>query len=118
MKKTGEDELSERIVGNLLSELPAPGDDEVFTSLLERPGVRIERIVSHGQVTSAESPYEQDDDEWVMLVEGAARLWLDGTGEVELGRGNYLFIPAGVRHRVTWTRPGGPTVWLAMHIAR
>ena len=107
----------ERQPRSLLSGLPAPGADEDFTTLLERPGVRIERIVSHGHVTPADSPYEQDDDEWVMLVEGAARLWLDGSGEVIMGPGDYVFIPARVRHRVTWTTPDAPTVWLAVHIA-
>jgi cupin 2 domain-containing protein len=101
----------------LLSNLPTPSAHEVFATLLERPGVRIERIVSHGHVTPANSPFEQDDDEWVMLVEGAARLWLDGTGEVELARGDHLFIPAGLRHRVTWTTTERVTVWLAVHIA-
>ena len=109
---------SERQLRSLLSGLPAPGAEEDFTTLLERPGVRIERIVSYGHVTPADSPYEQEDDEWVMLVEGAARLWLDGSGEVAMGPGDHVFIPAGVRHRVTWTMPDAATVWLAVHIAR
>jgi cupin 2 domain-containing protein len=109
--------LSERTVRNLLSDLAAPGAEEEVSTLLERPRVRIERIVSHGHATPADSPYEQDDDEWVMLVEGAARLWLDGTGEVTMRPGDYVFIPARVRHRVTWTTAEGPTVWLAVHIA-
>lgn len=62
------------MIANLLSDLPAPGEAEKFDSLLERPGLRIERIVSHGQVTPADSPYEQAQDEWVLLVEGGARL--------------------------------------------
>ena len=101
---------------SLLSGLPAPGADEVFTTLLERPGVRIERIVSHGHVTPEDQPYAQAGDEWVMLVEGAARLWLDGEGEVSLSPFDHLFIPAGTRHRVTWTTPNAPTIWLAVHI--
>ena len=104
-------------VSNLLSTLPAPGVDESFTTLLDRPGVRIERIVSHGHVTPADRPYEQAEDEWVLLVEGAARLWLDGRGEAALGPGDHLLIPAGLRHRVTWTLPDAPTVWLAIHLA-
>ena len=103
---------------NLLSDLPSPGPEEAFTPILERPGLRIERIVSYGHTTPEEAPYEQAEDEWVMLVEGAARLWLDGQGEVALARGDHLFIPAGLRHRVTWTLPDAPTVWLAVHIAR
>lgn len=106
------------MIANLLSDLPAPGEKEAFESILERPGLRIERIVSHGHVTRSDEPYEQPEDEWVLLVEGAARLWLDGQGEVALSPGDHLLIPAGLRHRVTWTLPDAPTVWLAVHVAR
>ncbi|SRR5258706_14267112 len=106
---------------NLLDELPAPGTDEHITELLRRPGIRIERIVSHGQVTSPDAPYDQPHDEWVLLLAGAARLWIDGDegeggGECELRPGDTLMIPAHRRHRVTWTRTDGPTIWLALHL--
>ena len=104
-------------VQNLLSAIAQVSQDESFTPIFERPGVRIERIVSHGHATPVDQPYQQSEDEWVMVVEGAARLWLEGTGEVELARGDHLLIPAGLRHRVTWTTPSEPTVWLAVHIA-
>ena len=104
------------MVANLLSDLPVPGGDEMFETILARPGLRIERIVSHGHVTPEDRPCEQDEDEWVMLVAGAARLWLDGRGEVALRPGDHLLIPARLRHRVTWTAPDEPTLWLAVHI--
>jgi len=102
-------------VSNLLADLALLGPDESFATILERPGVRIERIVSHGQTTPADAPYDQAGDEWVLLVQGAARLWLDGAGERALAPGDHLLIPAGCRHRVTWTSPGEPTIWLAVH---
>ena len=102
-------------VANLLADLPPPARDEAFESLLARPGARIERIVSHGQTTPPNSPYQQDWDEWVLLVAGAARLWLEGEPEVALTPGDHLLIPAGRRHRVSWTDPDRPTVWLAIH---
>ena len=105
-------------VRNLLAQLPPSGPDESFTTLLERTGVRIERIVSHGQVTPADAPHAQPDDEWVMVVAGAARLRFEGEKELTLGPGDHLLIPAGVRHHVTWTAPDVPTVWLAVHIAK
>ncbi len=89
------------MVRNLLADLPLAGAEESFSPILERRGLRIERIVSHGHATPADRPYQQAEDEWVMVVAGAARLWLDGTGEVELGRGDHLLIPSGLRHRVT-----------------
>jgi cupin 2 domain-containing protein len=51
-------------------------------------------------------------------MQGAARLWLDGGGECDLAPGDHLLIEAGRRHRVTWTSPDEPTIWLAVHITR
>ena len=101
--------------GNLLSGIPEGSEEELFTLLLERPGLRIERIVSFGQVTPEDAPYDQPRDEWVLVVAGAARLWIEGQGEVALGPGDHLLIPAHRRHRVTFT--ASPTIWLAVHIA-
>ncbi|HEX7822854.1 MAG TPA: cupin domain-containing protein [Sphingobium sp.] len=100
---------------NLLANLPDASDAEVFTTLLTRPGVRIERIVSAGQVTPQDAPYDQSHDEWVLLLAGEARLWLEGEGEKALTPGDALLIPAHVRHRVTGTQAEPPTVWLAVH---
>ena len=91
-----------------------PEASELFEEVLRRPGVRIERIVSHGHVTPPDQPYVQDWDEWVLVLEGAARLMLDGVGERALAAGEHLFIPAGMAHRVTYTQD--PTIWLAVHI--
>ncbi|WP_238995822.1 cupin domain-containing protein [Sphingomonas solaris] len=69
--------------------------------------------MSHGHVSA--DWYDQDRDEWVLLVEGGARLSLEGEGEIVLGPGDHLLIPAHVRHRVTWTDPARRTIWLAIH---
>lgn len=104
------------MTANLLAPLPDARAAEVFTTLLDRPGVRIERIVSQGQATPADAPYDQPHDEWVLLLAGAARLWIDGAGERDLAPGDALLIPAHARHRVTWTQAEPPTVWLAVHL--
>jgi len=104
-------------VRNLLADLPDARGAECFETLLAGPGVRIERIVSRGQVTPEAAPFDQAHDEWVLLLAGAARLWLDGQGDVALAPGDCLSIPAGVRHRVTWTPEDRETVWLAVHFA-
>jgi cupin 2 domain-containing protein len=101
---------------NLFAALGSPGDDELFTTLLARPGIRIERIVSHGQVTPPDRPYVQDLDEWVVLVSGSARLAIAGKPECTLRPGDHVLIPAGVSHRVTFTDPQRPTIWLAVHL--
>ena len=103
--------------GNLRSGLPArPLPDEVVDLLVERPGLRIERIVSTGQATPEGQWYDQDSDEFVLVVDGAARLASRGRSEDrELGEGDWILLPAHCRHRVTWTRAEPPTVWLAIH---
>ena len=101
---------------NLLSNLPDATHGEVVTELLQRPGIRIERIVSQGQATPVDSPYDQDEDEWVLVLKGQAGLWLEGSGTHRLEAGDHLFIPAHCRHRVTWTLQDVPTIWLAIYL--
>jgi cupin 2 domain-containing protein len=83
--------------------------DEVFETLHRAHGATVERIVSNGHQTQW---YDQDHDEWVMVLSGAARLDVGGR-DVHLGPGQALTIPAHVRHRVVWT--AAPTVWVAVH---
>jgi cupin 2 domain-containing protein len=103
---------------NLFDDLPRGADAELFTELLSRGGVRIERIVSTGQFTPADKPYDQEHDEWILLVTGSAGLWIEGEGERDLRPGDHVLIPAHRLHRVTWTAKGEPTVWLAVHLGR
>ncbi|WP_319633557.1 cupin domain-containing protein [Pelagibius marinus] len=102
---------------NLLKNLPPPAPEEDFETLLQRQGVKLERIVSYGHTTPEAEWYDQEQDEWVMLLAGAARLLIDGEGETLLQPGDALLLPAHRRHRVTWTDPDRPTVWLALHLA-
>ena len=102
--------------GNLYAALPLPSGAEEIIALLEAPGLRLERIVSTGQATPAGEWLDQDHEEWVILLRGAAGLSLEGEASARLlAAGDYLHIPAHRRHRVEWTAPGEPTVWLAVH---
>jgi cupin 2 domain-containing protein len=103
--------------GSLRAGLPArPIAQEIFEVLVERPDVRIERIVSTGQTTPEGEWYDQEGNEFVLLVAGAARLRIeDETADRTLEEGDWLFLPTHCRHRVTWTREDPPTVWLAVH---
>ena len=103
--------------GNLRRDLPARSlPDEAVDLLVDRPGLRIERIVSTGQATPEGQWYDQETDEWVLLVEGEARLRIEGeTTDRELIAGDWVFLSAHCRHRVTWTRSEPPTVWLTVH---
>ncbi|QDX81403.1 cupin [Denitratisoma sp. DHT3] len=103
--------------GNLLQGLPAAaGGREAFEELLARPGLRIERIVSTGQASPPGFWYDQPDGEWVLLLSGRARLWLEGEASPRcLAPGDWIDLPPHCRHRVDWTDPDQPTVWLAVH---
>jgi cupin 2 domain-containing protein len=104
------------LVANLFDDLPAHAHKEIFTELLSREGVRIERIVSTGQFTPADKPYRQSHDEWVLLLAGSAGLRIKGEGDRELRPGDHLLIPAHCAHWVTWTAKDEPTIWLAVHL--
>jgi len=102
---------------NMLAALPPPGADEAVEMLLQGDGVRVERIVSHGQSSPDGYWYDQDEAEWVLVLSGRARLTIEGEAEDRaLGPGDSVFLPAHCRHRVAWTEPGAATVWLAIFV--
>ncbi len=101
---------------NIFADLAAPVDREQFTELLARPGLRIERIVSRGQSSPADDWYDQAGGEWVILLHGKARLRFEDEGaDRDLKPGDFVEIAPHRRHRVTWTDPDAPTIWLAVH---
>ena len=102
-------------VANLLADIPAVLPAELFQTLLEVGDVRIERIVSRGHSSPPGFWYDQPQSEWVLVMAGAARLVIEGGEPWELRAGSYVNIPAHTRHRVEWTDPGQPTIWLAVH---
>jgi cupin 2 domain-containing protein len=105
--------------GKLFDDLPERLREEEFTRLLDEPGFRLERIVSTGQATPAGAWYDQPEPEWVVLLTGSAGLLIaDEPKPRRLAQGDWIVIPAGVRHRVEWTDPDQPTVWLALHYGR
>lgn len=103
------------MVKNLYANIPRDLADESIEVLLQRPGMRIERIVSRGHRSGDDFWYDQHELEWVLLVSGRARLQLeDQTDLIELAAGDYLEIPAHRKHRLHWTDPDQDTVWLAI----
>ena len=100
---------------NLLAPLPDAGAVERIDALLTRPGLRIERIVSRGQASPPGFWYDQPEAEWVLVLAGAARLRFEDESEARiLGPGDWVDIAPHRRHRVEWTDPTVPTVWLAV----
>ena len=99
---------------NLFADLPVRLPDELVTTLLETADVRIERIVSHGHGSPEGFWYDQDRHEWVVVLAGTARLRFEDRA-VEMKPGDFVNIPAHTKHRVEWTTPDEPTLWLAVY---
>lgn len=99
---------------NLLGELPHSLAEECFQTILSRRGLRIERIVSLGHASPPGFWYDQEEPEFVVLLTGAARIGF-ADSHVDLRPGSYVDIPAHRLHRVEWTTPDEPTIWLAIH---
>ena len=103
------------LMDNLFANLPIDLSAEVTESLLESPTVRVERIVSQGQSSANGDWYDQEEHEWVVVLQGKAQLRFEGDDQLlDLEPGDYLNIPAHRRHRVEWTASDQPTVWLAI----
>jgi cupin 2 domain-containing protein len=102
-------------IGNLLIDLPENCTREIFETLLEAKGFKLERIVSTGQATRPGQWYDQEQDEWVVLLSGEAKLRYESGDAVALRPGDHVLIPRHKRHRVEWTAKGVRTVWLALH---
>ena len=104
---------------NLLNHLPARLADERFDPLLQGADFRLERIISTGHTTPPEQWYDQEQEEWVLLLAGSAVLRFEQpAAQIALCPGDSLLIPAHCRHRVEATDPDHHTVWLALYFNR
>jgi cupin 2 domain-containing protein len=100
---------------NLLNDIPKDLDEENFLELLNSGEFRVERIVSRGHASPPSFWYDQPEAEWILLLRGAAILEFEGDHEpLRLTPGDQVNIPPHRRHRVAWTAPDEPTVWLAI----
>ncbi len=105
------------ILHNIKAAIPEQLPEEMFETLQQWPSVRIERIVSKGHSTPVGQWFDQDWDEWVLLIQGEATLLYQNESKpFHLSAGDYLLIPAHTRHRVEWTPSDVATIWLAIHL--
>jgi cupin 2 domain-containing protein len=99
---------------NFTEAVKEAGHPELFETLYAGSGeFKLERIVSWGHASAEGEWYEQDGDEWVLVLEGEAKVAFGDGGEVRLQRGESLLLPRLTRHRVTYT--SCPCIWLALH---
>ena len=99
---------------NVFDSIPSNLEAEVFEDILKLPMMRIERIISKGQSTPADAWYDQEEGEWIIVLEGNAVLEFENDKLVTLTKGDYLNIPAHCKHKVKWTDPDQITIWLAI----
>ncbi len=105
---------------NNIFQLPMKGFDasseEFFETLLQHDQIRIERILSCGQITPEGEWYDQEEAEWVVLIAGTAKLLMDQEGGevIHLEQGDHLLIPARRKHRVIYTSKEPICIWLAV----
>jgi len=102
--------------GNFFSSIPRHISDEVFDTILASDGCEIERIISRGHRSPTDYWYDQERNEWVMVLKGSAALKFKNSKEIiEMIPGDYVLIPAHCKHRVEWTDPEVETIWLAVY---
>ncbi len=102
-------------MNNLFADLPTTLPEKLVEVLAESEHVRIERILSIGHASPEGLWYDQDKTEWVVVLKGEAKLFLEGDdGPIHMRPGDYINIPAHRKRRVEWTTPDEPTVWLAV----
>jgi cupin 2 domain-containing protein len=91
-----------------LPELPL--SEELTTILAENPNIRVERIVSTGQVSDW---YNQSQSEFVVLLQGNAAIEFESR-TVKMSKGDTQLIQPHERHKVSYTSSEPPCVWLCV----
>jgi len=104
-------------IKNLYSPVLEENSKEVFDTIFSKKSIRAERIFSNGKSSPAGFWYDQEEDEWVVLLKGFASLEFENDQTLEMGEGDYLMIPAHTRHRVKSTSTDPVCVWLAVFIS-
>ena len=106
------------MTSNIYTEIPEELPNELLEQIIHKGSFKLERIISKGHSTPDGQWYDQDNDEWVILLKGSAGMTVEGeAGPVVLRPGDYIHLPAHIKHRVEWTDPESETVWLALHYA-
>ena len=99
---------------NIFKNIPIDLNEELFENIIDKDGLKLQRIVSEAHTTPQGEWYDQTDNEWIILLQGSAILTFEDEEEVKLEVGDHLNIPAHKRHRVSWTSEDEKTIWLAL----
>jgi cupin 2 domain-containing protein len=100
---------------NIFNDIPDNIEREIFEQIVNSDKVKIERIISKGHHSPESGWYDQEQNEWVMILTGEAILSFADGSDITMKKGDYIAIPAHKKHRVKWTAPNVETLWLAVH---
>ena len=99
---------------NIFKSIPDNLAKEAFETIVQSKDIKIERIISIGHTSPETGWYDQEKNEWVMILKGDAIITFENEKEIRLNEGSYLNIPAHTKHRVSWTSQKTETIWLAI----
>jgi len=100
--------------GNIFTGWDRQSKEEIFNTVFSGKNIKIEKIISSGQTSPEEGWYDQQQQEWVILIEGKAILEFEHDQKKNLQKGDYLFIPAHTKHKVIYTSANPKCIWLAI----
>lgn len=101
-------------IENIFNNLPIDPSQEHFTDIIHSNNVRIERIVSYAESSASKEWYDQEENEWIMVLQGSAAIVFEDAQIVTLKTGDNILIPTHKKHRVIKTSPDEATIWLAI----
>ena len=99
---------------NIYGSIPKDLNNEALDEIFHTQGIRIERIISKGHTSPENGWCDQEENEWVMVLEGSGTLTFEDGSVAHLSKGDHINIPAHCKHRVSWTDPNQLTIWLAV----
>lgn len=100
---------------NIFEDVPENLSTEFFENIISSENFRLERIISEGHSSPPDFWYDQEKNEFVLLLTGSAVISFEDNSFVELKPGDYIIIPAHKKHRVEKTDSISKTIWLALH---
>jgi len=99
---------------NIFSAIPKDLDVEVLEQLVKSENITIERIISKGHKSPETGWYNQNQNEWVIVLQGKAIISFEEESAITLESGDYVNIKPHQKHKVIWTDPSIETIWLAV----
>lgn len=100
---------------NIFDKIPKNLPAELTEEILNSKSVRIERIISRGHQSPKDFWYDQDENEWIILLQGSAVLsFKEDNKSLTMKAGDFLNIPAYQKHRVEQTDQNEDTIWLCI----